>query len=192
MTNYIGDSSRHTGDVNLAAALMALGVPLNASRPVTVVDRHPQPYGSFYYGECSEDGTEDAETLCAHWNGISLLPPKHGFPQICQFIRARPRGVQSTPDLLGFAVEYLTQQGHGLPGLRRIEDVPAFVAALPEGEPAHILAYVWNRSLCFQLFRNASRALYYEAGDASQIRRALIDTQLPRVQARELLARLQD
>ena len=69
--------------------------------------------------------------------------------------------------------------------------MPHFVESLPKGEAAHVLAYVWNRELCFQLFRSASRKIFYEEGGGKDIRRALLDTRLPRWQAREILSRLQ-
>lgn len=190
-TSYVGQSSRHSGDINLVAALMACGIPLDGLDPVSVVDNHHGQYGSYNLAEYSEDGTEDVETLLGHWSGHQLLATAHGFAQICFFIRARPRGIHRSADLLDFAVDYLRQQGHTIPGLRTLEDIPAFVNALPKGEAAHVLAYVWNRELCFKLYRTASRKLYYQEGDGRETRRALLDTRLPRWQAREILSRLQ-
>jgi len=183
---------RHSGDINLVAALMALGIPLDPAKPVTVCDNARGVYGSFAYGEYSENGQEDTDTLLEYWNGHQPIPPGHGFGVICEFIRARPRGVQTTADLLTFAVDYLRDHGHGtLPGLRTLEDVPGFVNALPEGAPAHVLAYVWNREVCFRLYRAAGRSLYYESGEGAETRRALIDSRLPRWQAKEILSRLE-
>jgi hypothetical protein len=170
---------------------MACGIPLDVLDPVSVVDNDHGQYGSYNLAEYSEDGTEDAETLLGHWSGTAPLAPDHGFTQICRFIRARPRGIQRSADLLDFAVDYLAQQGHSLIGLRKMEDVPAFVNALPKGEAAHVLAYVWNRELCFQLYRTASKKIYYQEGEGRDARRALIDTRLPKWQAKEILSRLQ-
>jgi|APGre2960657404_1045060.scaffolds.fasta_scaffold22532_2 hypothetical protein len=190
-STYIGTSSRHSGDINLVSALMACGIPLDVLDPVSVVDRHPHPYGSYNFAEYSEDGTEDVDTLLGHWSGTQPLPADHGFAAICRFIRARPKGIQRSADLLDFAAEYLEQQGHRLAGLRRMDDVPAFVNALPKGEAAYVLAYVWNRELCFQLYRGASKKLFFEEGSGRDTRRALIDARLPQWQAREILSRLQ-
>ena len=188
---YAGTASRHSGDINLVSAIMSLGIPLDPIDPVHVVDNEKGVYGSYAMMEYSDDGSEATEALIDHWNGTHPLPADHGFAQICRFIRARPRGIQRTPDLLDFAVDYLRQQGHTLPGLRTLDDVPAFIAAAPTGEPAHVLAYVWNRELCFQLYRATSKKLYYEEGTGKDTRRALIDTRLPRWQAKEILSRLQ-
>lgn len=188
---YIGQVSRHSGDINLVSALMACGIPLDVMDPVSVVDNDHGQYGSFNFAEYSEDSTENAETLIDHWSGANHLPSDHGFAQICRFIRARPKGIQRSADLLDFAVDYLTQLGHQLAGLRRMDDVPAFVNALPKGESAYVLAFVWNRELCFQLYRTASKKLFFQEGEGRDARRALIDTRLPKWQAKEILSRLQ-
>jgi hypothetical protein len=93
--------------------------------------------------------------------------------------------------LLSFAVDFLSERGHPLPGLRSLDDIPAFVTALPEGAAAHVLAYVWNREICFRLYRAAGRSLFYESGEGADTRRALIDSRLPRWQAKEILSRLE-
>lgn len=181
----------HTGDINLASALMALGIPLDPLNPVSLIDNLGQDYGSFALAACSEDGTEDTARLMDHWSGIIMLPLNHGFSIICEFIKARPRGVQRTDDVLAFAVDYLIQRGETLPGLRTIHDVPAFVSALPEGFASYVLAYVWNRNLCFKLYNSASRKVFYSETDGNETRRALIDRRLPKWQAKELISRLQ-
>lgn len=184
--------SRHCGDINLVAAVMALGVPLDSLQPVSLIENaHREKYASFYLTEYSDNGTEQTETLMEYWNGTRQIPAGHGFAAICAFIKARPRGIQKSADLLDFAVDYLQERGHALPGLRKLEDVPRFVSALPESDASHILAYVWNRDVCWQLFRQAARQVYYQDGEGAEARRALIDTRLPRWQARELLSRLQ-
>ena len=186
------DYSRHCGDINLVAACMSLGIPLDASQPVTLVENVKRGnYASFFIAEFSDDGSEITDDLMAYWSGAKPIPPGHGFAAICDFIRARPRGIQKSADLLGFAVDYLRERGHALPGLRKIDDIPDFVKALPENDASHVLAYVWNRDLCWQLFRQASRQVYYQQGEGNETRRALIDARLPRWQAKELLSRLQ-
>lgn len=184
--------SRHSGDINLVAALMALGIPLDPVQPAALVEKHDgENYASFYLLEYSEDGSESAERLCEYWMGSAPIPPGHGFKAICEFIRARPRGVQKSTDLLDFAVDWLRERGFPLPGLRNLDDVPRYVGALPESDASHVLAYVWNRHICYELFKQCSRQIYYESGEGAETRRALIDSRLPRWQAKELLARLE-
>lgn len=188
---YQGHTARHSGDINLVSALMALGIPLDPLDPVHVVENDKGIYGSYSVLEFSDNGEESTEALIDHWNGTHPLPADHGFSQICRFIRSRPRGIQRTSDLMDFAMDYLRQQGHALHGLRSIDQVPAYVAAAPTGEPAHVLAYVWNRELCFQLYRGTTKKVFYQEGTGKDTRRALIDTRLPRWQAKEILSRLQ-
>lgn len=188
---YVGQSSRHTGDINLVSALMACGIPLDVLDPVSVVESDRGKYGSYNVAEYSEDGLEDVETLLGHWGGTAPLPDDHGFAFICRFIRSRPMGIHRTADLLDYAVSYLRERDHALPGLAVLADVPSFVNSLPKGEAAHVLAYVWNRELCFQLYRTASRKIFYQEGTGRDARRALLDTRLPKWQAREILSRLQ-
>jgi hypothetical protein len=125
------------------------------------------------------------------WSGDIVLEDTHGFAQICRFIRARPRGSQRSDALLDFAIEYLQERGHTMPGLRTLNDIPDFVRALPQGEAAYVLAYVWNREICYQLFRQASRRVHLTEGTGKDTRHAILDTRLPKWKSRELLSRLQ-
>jgi hypothetical protein len=188
-----GTVLRHSGDVNLVAALMSLGIPLENDDPVSVVDspNASRPYGSFRFHDLSDDGETDAETLMQAWSGDIVLEDTHGFAQICRFIRARPRGSQRSDALLDFAIEYLQERGHTMPGLRTLNDIPDFVRALPQGEAAYVLAYVWNREICYQLFRQASRRVHLTEGTGKDTRHAILDTRLPKWKSRELLSRLQ-
>ncbi len=115
----------------------------------------------------------------------------HGFAQICQFIRSRPPEIKRSDDLLDFAIGYLQSRGHRLPGVIDLDSIPGFVAAMPSGEPAYVLAYVSNRDTCHHLYRNASRSVHMTEGHGKDTRHAIIDTNLPRWQRAELLSRLQ-
>jgi len=188
-----GTAGRHSGDINLIAALMSQGIPLDPVMPISIIEPTNAPnYASYRYGDVSDDGTLATDTLIDSWNGDVPLPPEHGFSQVCRFIRARPRGVQRTDDLLGFAVDYLRERGHTLPGLRCLKDVPAFVNALPDGEAAYILAYLWNREICFQLHKQATHQVHMTEGSGKEQRHALLDTKLPKWKSTELLSRLQN
>lgn len=189
----LGATVRQSGDINFVAALMSQGIPLDMDQPLTIIGREQGGnYASYRYGEISDDGTITAEILIDSWNGDMPLPPTHGFAQVCDFIRARPRGIQRSDDLLDFAVSYLIQRGHTLAGLRRLADVPVYVNALPDGESAYVLAYVWNREICYQLHRQATHQIHMTEGSGKDIRHALLDTKLPKWKSRELLSRLQN
>ena len=184
--------SWRTGDINLAATLMSQGVPLDQTCPVSTVMAHDGDYSSFrLIMHYLPDGM-NTEKLMDAWSGIGQVPDDHGFSIVCKFIKARPRGIQNTHDLLEFAVDYLRERGHKLPGLQSPDDIPRFVNALPESEAAHILAYIHNREVCYQLHRSAAhRKSYHTEGTGDDQRRAILDTALPKWQAHELLSRLQ-
>lgn len=186
-----GQSSQHSGDINLVAALMSQGISLDRYDPLSLIERDGERYASYRFNAISDDGTLETATLTDHWSGIRPLPADHGFAQVSQFIRARPRGAQSTADVLDFAVSYLADRGQTLPGLRGPADIPAFVAALPQAAASYILAYIWNRQILFDLHTHAKRKVYMTAGDGRETRRALIDSKLPTWQRHELLSRLQ-
>lgn len=189
--NIEGNTTWQCGDINLAAALMSQEIPLDAYCPVSLIDSETGQYSSFRITFAHTSGGLDTEDLMDAWAGKKSIPKDHGFSYVCQFIRARPRGIQSSNDLLDFAVTYLTEKGHKLPGLRTLEDIPAFVNALPNSEASYVLAYINNRDVCFQLHKRATRKSYLTEGSGSETRHALLDTQLPKWQARELLSRLQ-
>ena len=185
---YQGQVSRQTGDINLAAALMACAIPLDRGCPVRVIESELQkPYASFKVGESSADGVHITEHLMLHWSRQKFLPEGHPFATICDFIKAKPEGKLSPDQWLDHAVCYLTAQGVSLPGLRSITDIDSFVVKFPQAPESYILAFVANRQVCQNLYHAARRAVYMTEGDAH----TLIDSKLPAWQRNELLSRLQ-
>lgn len=180
--------SRHSGDINFVAALMSQGIPLDRDHPCRIVQSERGPYSSFRYAGVSDDGKTAVSPLIDHWNGTSNLPKDDGFAVVCEFIKARPRGIQGSNDLLDFAIDYLTERGHKLVGLQRFEDIPKFIEALPQDPASYILAYVWNREICFQLHKTCRRSIYLNDSD----RHAIIDERLPKWKRDELLSRYQN
>jgi len=183
-----GESNIQTGDINLAAAIMACAIPLVRECPVRVIEHDgAKPYASFSLSASSNDGKHITEKLMAYWGNSEGLHNDHPFAKICSFIKARPDGRLSAGEWLDHAVDYLTAQGVALPGLRRIEDIDAFVTKFPTLVESYILAFVANRSVCLNLYHAARRAVFMRRDEAS----ALIDSQLPVWQRNELLSRLQ-
>jgi hypothetical protein len=180
--------SRNTGDINLAAALMSVGFPLEPNEPACMIESDTGRYASFKICEVSTDGTEEAGTVMGYWtNGES--PKGHGIKYVSDFIKARPKHIKSTADMLDFAMEYLTQQGCAVFGIRCFDDIPDYVSRNPKTESAYVLAFVYNRETCFQLAQKGKRQVYYDSDEGATSRRTLIDVNLDRRLARELLAR---
>ena len=191
---YNGTSSRQTGDINLAAALMACAIPLDEHDPVRVIEAGHlgKPYGSFRVTESSADGKHTTEACMGHWSGTKPLADVHPFATICRFIEGRPPGKLTADEWLGYAIDYLRDGGIELPGLAHIEDIPAFVATLPSAPESYILAFVYNRWTCNQLYKAGRRSVFQERKHPSgEVSRTLIDSKLPEWQRRELLSRLQ-
>lgn len=183
-----GESTRQTGDINLAAALMACAIPLSDECPVRIIESAGfKSYATFSVTGYSADGRHVTEKLMAHWSHRQSLPADHPFSMICDFIAARPDGKMTISDWLDHAVDYLSRQGVQLPGLRSISDIPAFVARVPSLPESYILAFVANRDVCINLYHAAKRSIFQSVEQSH----TLIDSKLPVWQRNELLSRLQ-
>lgn len=189
IAEYNGTSCRQTGDINLAAALMACAIPLDRNDPVRIIeaDGIEKPYASFRVTEASLDGKHVTEACMDHWAKAKLLPDSHPFAVICAFLDGRPPGQMKADDWLGYAIGYLRERGIETPGLARISDIEAFVNALPTSPESYILAFVANRKTCLDLYYAGTRAVFMTRNDSH----TLIDSKLPAWQRRELLSRLQ-
>lgn len=189
---YQGQGSRQTGDINLAAALMACAIPLDAISPVRVImSDFQRPYASFKIGESSSDGIHITETLMRYWSGEKPLPDDHPFVKISHFIKGKPEGKLTADDWLSYAVSHLSSQGVSLSGLRRISDIESFVTRFPKNPESYILAFVANRVVCQDLYHNARRSTYKSVESDGAAKHTLIDSKLPTWQRNELLSRLQ-
>lgn len=187
-----GATSFHTGDINLAAAIMACGIPLSPDCPVSIIESESvgRVYGSFKLLGISNDGKLETEKLMRVWQGSSELDSNHPFNQISAFIREKPFEIRNTQDVFDFAIDYLRERGIN-PAVVRLDDIPAFVAKFPTMAESYILAFVHNRETCFRLYHHARREIHQTNGQGRDMRQSLIDTRLPRWQRNELLSRLQ-
>ena len=185
-------ASFHTGDINLAAALMACGIPLSPTNAVTLIEstRTDSLYASFKLCGASSDGKDSTETLMAVWSGNKEIPDTHPFSVISAFISAKPREIRDTDSIFAFALDYLAEQGFN-PQIPNLRDVPDLCQRFPQAIESYILAFVWNRDVCFKLYRDARREVHQTNGTGSDIHQTLIDHRLPRWQRNELLSRLQ-
>ena len=181
-----GQSTAQTGDINLAAALMSCGIPLDFVCPVTLIESttRDKPYGSFRLLPISEDGMEDTQSLMSFWDG-GPIREDHPMIDICQFIRDKPHGVLKPDEWLAHAVDWLRARGDEIPGIRKVDDIPLFTKSLPNERRSYILAFVFNRWTCLQLYNQSRRATHKQDDQ----RHILIDHKLNRNTRNELLAR---
>lgn len=188
MEQYRGRATFNTGDINLAAACMAVGIPLDPVQPVRIIESADgHSYGSFSLGPWSEDGQESTESIMDHWSKRSGLRADHPIISISEFIGGRPAHKMSTNEWLDYAMDWLGEREYNVQGIAAINDIPAYVTPLPQSLPSYILAFVYNRQTCFWLYNDARRAVHMSNGQAH----VLIDHKLPKWQRDELLSRYQ-
>lgn len=188
-----GQGSIGTGDLNLASALMAVGIPLNDREPAALIlSDNGQSYGRFYLYPHSEDGRFTTESLMRFWSGLESLEPQDPFRQISEFIRNRPEGVRTREDWFAYCVDTLASEGIQVPGLTSIEGIPAYVRSLPESRQSYLLAFVANRSLCVELYKTCKRKIMVSRRHSwNQTAHSLIDTRLDKSIRNNLLSRLE-
>jgi len=183
-----GESSHQTGDINLAAALMACEISLTKECPVRLIESvNSKPYAAFSLAQYSTDGFNITESLMEYWSTSKGIPMDHPFALICSFIKGRPPGKLSTSDWMDYAIDYLNASGVQLPGIRMVSDISMFVERFPRLPESYILAFVANRSVCLDLYHKARRSVYMSREQSH----ALIDSALPAWQRNEILSRLQ-
>jgi hypothetical protein len=188
MQQYIGKSTYNTGDINLAAACMAVGIPLDPVQPVRIIESSDgHSYGSFSLGPWSEDGQESTESIMDHWSKRAGLRDDHPIVAISHFIAGRPIQKMSMTEWLEYAIDWLGERGHQVQGVASISDIPERVNPLPQSLTSYILAFVYNRQTCFHLYNDSRRAVHMSNGESH----VLIDHKLPKWQRNELLSRYQ-
>lgn len=157
MRHLIGSGANGTGDINFAAACMAVGIDLDPVNPAMAVKAdNGRDYGRFYLTPVSIDGTVSLELCNQAWNTGKVNPSeKHGqgFQWVMDFIQARPRGVTTRADWLAFAHDHLREHGGmlrwGWP--KQLDEIPPFVAKNPETRAGYVFAFVYCRSTCLEL-----------------------------------------
>ena len=149
--------NRHTslncGDINLAAALNSVGIPLDQFDPCSLVLRdNGQNYARFHVMPRSVDGSYYTVRLMDFWRSPSDCNDP-AFSAIMAFVRAgRDAGCSTSQDWFHYAHTYLEEMDANHPDHpARMDDVPEFVSKNPDGSASHIFAFAYNREYCFQI-----------------------------------------
>ena len=186
-----GTSSHGTGDINLAAALMGLGIAPDAADPCKLILKDDgRNYVRFFIGPVSNCGKFEALKMLHFWSNDHEAPTNHPFAWIMDFITGRPQGCSTSSDWLDYAHDHLTAIGalpQSMP--RRLDDIPAITKTAPEARASYVLAFVHCRAFCLDLARNARRQIMMSSADG--VSHSIIDSSLPFSIRKELLARLQ-
>lgn len=179
---------RSTGDLNLAAALMSVGIPLDPINPCRIIegDGIQRAYGSFHVMPASADGIMQTNDCMAHWSRIQLLNALHPFAVVCEFVAAHKSKNLRLNEWFDAAMQALADAEITVPGLTGIEQIKSYVDAAPRSPHSYILAFVANRKTCLEIANRSRRMVYMTRGSAH----AIISTTTPKPIRNELLARL--
>jgi hypothetical protein len=178
-----------TGDINLAAAIMALGIPMDPHRPCHIIHKDDgKSYGRFMLLSQSIDGKHQIGDLMEGWNNPAGLAGNHPFAWLMAFIRERPQGVSTPDDWIGYAHDYLAERSKAKPGMpTRLAHIPDFVTAFADDLAGYVFAFIDCRNLAFLEFKAAKHQVMQTRGRAH----AIIDANLSRPIRNEILARLE-
>ena len=151
-----GNNSFGTGDINLAAAIMTMGVPPDELEPVKLIScENGKDYARFHIGGISYCGKYETTLLMRAWDAPKDFArefPGHPFTTIMSFISNRPKGCSSKEQWLEHAAAFL---GIGIDSVvRTYKAIHKTCAASPESQASYVIAFIANR---FDLISAAKR-----------------------------------
>lgn len=158
-----GQSAHSTGDIKLASALMAVGVPLDPKNPAALIIKESGgEYASFRLLSISADGKESTGTLMDWWTHPEKAKSGHPFKAIMAFMLDVPADCVRASEWLDFAHRWLAERNQRPPDApRKIEDIPDFVARHQGDLAGYIFAVAFNRQTCWKEFLIAREAPDY-------------------------------
>ena len=179
----------NTGDINLAASLMSMGIPLSTVEPCSLVMRdNGTNYARFHVLSRSVDGAFETERFMKYWK----LPSECGesnFIAVMAFVKEGIKNkVVRSDEWFDFAINYLENMGEKVEDLpAKMSLIPDYIRQFPDSATAHTLAFAFNRDDCWQCVQKARRRIMITRGESH----AAIDVNLPEWKRNELLARLE-
>lgn len=151
-----GQSSFGTGDINLAAALLAIGIPPDPIKPIVLIAKDDgKDYIRFHFLQTSYCGKYDVYDMSAAWsNPLNFRKenPGHPFCDLMDFITERPRGVCNFNDWMHHAARFV---GVPIDDIRKtLKNAEEACRMAPESPLSYICAFIRNRD---QLIQGASQ-----------------------------------
>jgi len=142
-----GQSTFGSGDINLAAALIAVGIPPDPITPIELIARdNGRDYIRFHFLKESTCGKYDVMALSEGWSDPHLFSrahPGHPFKLIMDFISSRPSGCANQDDWLAHAAAFLQLP---LAAIRKTyADIDRACKASPESPVSYVCGFVRNR-----------------------------------------------
>lgn len=136
-----------TGDLNLAAAILTVGIPPIESKPISLVATDTgHDYKRFHFELTSACGKHDVYSLGAGWNSpesFRATHPAHPFSKMMSFISSKPHGIRGQDDWLNHAAVFLGITRDAVS--KAYADIANVCRNSPESEVSYVLAFIRNR-----------------------------------------------
>jgi hypothetical protein len=170
-----------TGDINLAAALLTMGIP-PAMNPVKLIaHENGRDYVRFSMESKSVDGTHQTVDLMTAWSARDSYTrenPHSPMAKIMAFCAGRPNGCRAFTDWAEYAGQWL---GIGADAAKvAIKDIANICAREPESEAAYILAFIRNKFDLVDVAKEVERRGHVEIYQTRGKAIALISERLPK------------
>ena len=142
-----GQSTFGSGDINLAAALVTIGIPPDPVQPIELIARdNGKDYRRFHFLRTSPCGKYDVNEMSLAWSDPASFKrenPAHPFALVMDFIATRPNGCGNQDEWLCHAASFL---GLSINSIRAAyKDITRACAASPESPASYVLAFIRNR-----------------------------------------------
>ena len=162
-----GQTSFGTGDINLAASLITLGIPPDATEPVRLIAcENGKDYTRFHVGHLSYCGKYQTAAMMAGWSDpvtFKLWGPNHPLNVLMGFITARPRGCSNLDQWLEHASEFLKMPMDVVRS--NFKSITKTCQASPECPSSYVLAFVRNR---IEKYDEPRQGVFYNSGKSSK------------------------
>ena len=143
----IGKSTFGTGDINLAAALITMGIPPDPSEPVRLIAcENGRDYKRFHVGHLSYCGKYLTGGLMTAWSTPATFKtanPAHPLAVLMDFISTRPHGCSNLDQWLEHAAQFLALP---IDAVRKTyRGIVPTCKASPESPASYVVAFIRNR-----------------------------------------------
>jgi hypothetical protein len=142
-----GQGTYGTGDINLAAALAALGIEPDPIQPIELIARdNGKDYTRFHFSQISPCGKYEVTAMSAAWGDADTFKREndsHPFSLLMEFIATRPRECSNQDQWLDHAAQFLALP---LDAIRKTyRGIDKTCQASPESPVSYVLAFIRNR-----------------------------------------------
>lgn len=180
-----------TGDMNLAAAIMTMGVPPERDVVKLIATSSGQDYVRFKIKDISIDGTIKTESLMDAWNNyipFAKANPDNYFTKIMTFIRSKPDGCRGYLDWVEYASDWLGMPVNACK--RCMNGSPKIWETAPDTEPAYVLGFLTNRFYLLDLAKKFQKTGRFDVMMEHGKSIALMSEHLPQRQKDFLISQM--